>query len=116
MPAEDPQRVGPLQIAVFLDELVLLTVLAIAGAKLGSSTVTSWLLGILLPVAAAVVWGLWLAPRAGRRLAHPLRLAAKPALIAVAAALLAWSGAVWWAVAFVVVSAPLLIAGELAER
>jgi hypothetical protein len=115
MPAEEAQRVGPLQVAVFFDELALLVVLAIAGAGLGSSTVTSWLLGVALPLATAVVWGLWLAPRSGRRLGHPTRLAAKLALVVAAAALLAWSGPTWWATGFLVVSAPLLIAGELSS-
>ena len=116
MPAEVPQRVGPLQIAVFLDELALLAVLGIAGARLGHSTVASTALAIMLPLAAAVAWGQWLAPRARRRLGQPTRLAAKLALVAVAAALLAWSGPLWWAVAFLVISGVLVTAGELSER
>ena len=115
MPAEPAQRVGPLEAAVFLDELALLAVLGAAGAGLGGSSVTSTLLAILLPLAAAILWGRWLAPRAQRRLAHPARLAAKLALTAVASALLAASGPVWWAVAFLVISAALLTAGELAS-
>ena len=115
MPAEHPEQVGPLQIAVFLDELALLAVLGVAGARLGGSAVASTLLAILLPLAAAVAWGLWLAPRAQRRLAHPLRLAAKLALTAVAAGLLAASGPIWWAVAFLVISAALITGGELAS-
>jgi hypothetical protein len=114
MPAEFPQRVGPLQIAVFVDELALLAVLGIAGARLGDGAVASTLLAILLPLAAAAVWGRWLAPRAQRRLRHPMRLAAKLALVAVSAGLLAWSGPLWWGVAFLVISAALLTGGELA--
>jgi hypothetical protein len=116
MPPGDAQRVGPLQVAGFLDELALLAVLAVAGTGLASSTAASWLLAILLPLAAAVLWGMWLAPRASRRLAHPARLGAKLALVVVAAALLASAGAVWWAAAFLIVSAPLLIAAERSEH
>jgi hypothetical protein len=116
MPSEGEQRVGPLQVAVFLDELALLVVLAIAGARIGGGAVASTLRAIFFPLAAAVIWGLWLAPRAQRRLAYPARLAAKLALVAFASALLALSGLLWWGVAFLVISAPLLTAGELSER
>jgi hypothetical protein len=116
MPGESEQRVGALQAAVFVDELALLAVLAVAGARLASGALGSWVLGIALPLAGAVVWGLWLAPRSGRRLAYPMRLAAKLALVVVASALLAAAGSAWWAGGFLVVSAPLLFAGELSER
>ena len=116
MAGESEQRVGPLQVAVFLDELALLVVLAIAGALIGGGAVASTLRAVFFPLAAAVIWGRWLAPRARRRLAHPARLVAKLALVAIASVLLALSGPLWWGVAFFVVSAPLLIAGELAER
>jgi hypothetical protein len=116
MAGESAQRVGPLQIAVFLDELALLVVLAIAGALIGGGAVASTLRAVFFPLAAAVIWGRWLAPRARRRLGHPARLVAKLALVAIASVLLALSGPLWWGVAFFVVSAPLLIAGELAER
>jgi hypothetical protein len=116
VPSEGEQPVGPLQIAVFLDELALLAVLCIAGALIGGGTVASTLRAIFFPVAAAVIWGQWLAPRARRRLAYPARLAAKLALVAVASLLLALSGPFWWGVAFFVISEPLLTAGELSER
>ena len=85
------------QVAVFLDELALLVVLAVAGARIGGGAVASTLRAIFFPLAAAVIWGLWLAPRARRRLAHPARLAAKLVLVAIASLLLALSGALWWA-------------------
>jgi hypothetical protein len=116
MPPEQVQRVGPLEVGVFLDELALLAVLAIAGARLGNGIATSLFLAILLPLAAAVLWGAWLAPRARRRLGHPARLVAKLALVAVASALLAGTGLTWAAAAFLVVSAALLTAGELSVR
>jgi hypothetical protein len=116
VPAHEPQDVGPLQVAVFLEELVLLAVLAIAGARLAGGTLASIALAVALPLAAAVLWGALLAPNARRRLAHPARLALKLALVAAGAVLLAAAGLAWWAVAFALASAILLTAGELAER
>jgi hypothetical protein len=116
MPAESPQTVGVLQAGVFLDELVLLTALGVAGARLGDGGVAGTVLAILLPLAAAVIWGRWLAPRAQGRLPHPARLVAKLVLIAAVSVLLALSGLLWWGVAFFVVSAALHSAGELSEQ
>jgi hypothetical protein len=116
MPAESTPAPAALQLGVFLDELALLCVLGLAGARLGAGGVTGIALALLLPLAAAVLWGRWLAHRARGRLRHPARLAAKLALIAAASLLLAVSGLAWWAVAFLVVSAALHSAGELAER
>ena len=116
MPAHDPQDVGPLQVAVFLDEFALLAAFAVAGARLVEGTAASMALGVALPLATAVAWGLLLAPRARRRLDYPSRLAAKLALVAAAFALLAWSGLPWWGALFLVVSAALLTPGELAEQ
>jgi hypothetical protein len=111
----DAQSVGALQVAVFFDELALLAVLAVAGARLPDGLAPSIALAVLLPLIAAVAWGRWLAPRARRRLGHPLRLAAKLALMAVASALLVWADLPWWGAAFLVVSAALVTVGELSE-
>lgn len=72
--------------AVFFNELLLLAVLALAGARLGGNVALRILLAIAL-AAAAGLWGRWPAPRASGRLAHPARLAAKLALFAAGAAL-----------------------------
>jgi hypothetical protein len=114
--AHDPQDVGVLQVAVFLDELVLLAAFAVAGARLVDGTIASIALGAALPLAAAVIWGLLLAPRAQRRLGHPARLTAKLVLVAAASLLLAWAGLLLWAAIFFVASAALLTAGELSEQ
>ncbi len=47
------------------------------------------LLGIAAPLAAAVVWGLWIAPRANRRLRDPVRLVVELLLFGAAGAALA---------------------------
>jgi hypothetical protein len=115
VPAHDPQDVGLLQVAVFLDELVLLAAFAIAGARLADGTVARVALAGALPLAVAVVWGLRLAPRALRRLGRPARLASKLALVAAASALLIWADLPWWGAILFVASAALLTLGELSE-
>jgi hypothetical protein len=52
----------------FVLELCMLVALGIWGFS------ESIVLGIAAPLAAAVVWGLWMAPKASRRLRDPLRL------------------------------------------
>ena len=100
-----------LDVAVFLAELLMLAALAVAGARLGSRGL-SVVLGVVLPLVAVTLWALLLAPRAPRRLPSPARLAGKLGLVVAAAALLAASGAVAWAVAFLVVTAAVFVAGE----
>ena len=116
MPAGDAPRVGPLQILVFLDELVLLAALAVAGARIGGGTFPSIARAVAFPLVAAVVWGRWLAPRAKSSLPHPARLAVKLLLFAVAAALLIAVDLVLWGVVFLLVSALVVTAGDLSER
>ena len=53
----------------FVLELCMLVALGIWGFS------ENVVLGIAAPLAAAVVWGLWIAPKATRRLRDPLRLA-----------------------------------------
>ena len=107
-----PDRVDALDAVVFLAELCLLAVLAWAGARLGTG---AWavVLAIALPLVAAVLWGLLLAPRAARRLRHPARLIMKLVLLVVAAAALTLSGEVLWAIGFLVPTAAVTIIGEL---
>jgi hypothetical protein len=115
-PTGSDQAPTPLGLVVFLIELLLLAVLAVAGARLGNDVVASVLLGVGLPVVAALVWGLLLAPRATHRLRHPLRLVAKVALVALAATLLGVTGVEVWSIAFGVVAALVFAIGELVLR
>ena len=105
-----------LDAAVFVDELLLLAVFAVAGYDFLDNLVVRIALAVLLPSTAAAGWGRWLAPNASRRLEHPRRLVVKLALVAVAASLLAATGHPWLASAFLVVSVVLLTAGELLAR
>ncbi|MEV6620146.1 YrdB family protein [Amycolatopsis sp. NPDC051106] len=66
----------------FLTELALLGGLALAGTQLGSGVVLALVDAVLLPVVAAAVWGLFIAPRAHCRLPEPARFLVEFALFA----------------------------------
>jgi hypothetical protein len=54
----------------FLLELAMLAAFGYWGFHGEKSVLTKWILGIGLPVLAAVAWGIFLAPRASRRLGN----------------------------------------------
>ena len=56
-----------------------------------------FLLAVGAPLALGVVWGLWLAPKAGRRLRGPALWAAQTAIFGLAALALAAAGQPRWA-------------------
>jgi uncharacterized protein DUF2568 len=76
----------------FLSELALLAGLCIAGARVGDSVVFGILNAVLLPLAAAAVWGVFIAPRARRRLPEPARYLVEFVLFAATGLVLALSG------------------------
>ncbi len=82
--------------ARFLLELCLLAAWAVVGWHLGGSAVVRFLLALLLPAVAATAWGLWVAPRATRRLDDPARFAVEAVLFAGAAVGLAVVGWPLW--------------------
>lgn len=108
-------RVSVLDVLVFLDELVLLAVFAVAGADLGASTVLGVTLAVVLPLVAGTVWAAWLAPRATRRLTGTAGLSTRLALFTLAAVLLAFTGMVPWASVFWGLSVLLLVVAEIAH-
>ena len=69
--------VGALMVLAFLAEVALLVGLAWAGWSMTRATLSSWLLAILLPTAAAAVWGTWCSPKAPQRLPTLYRWAVK---------------------------------------
>lgn len=84
----------------FLTELALLAGLAVAGARLGDGLLFSIVNAILLPLVAAVVWAVFIGPRAPRRLPEPGRFIVESVLFAATGVALALSG--WLAVGIVV--------------
>ena len=57
-------------------------------------------LGVVFPLVVAAVWGLWIAPKARRRLADPLRFVLELAVFAAATAALLSVGQVLLALVF----------------
>jgi hypothetical protein len=88
----------------FLVEIWMLTALAWAGAEVGSHV--SWLVSVALAIAfvlpAAVVWGVWIAPKAKWRLADPARLLVELVLFAAATDALAYAANLALAAVFAV--------------
>jgi len=113
-PAPGLAGAGPGQSALltvrFLTELALIAVLIWAGVGASLPLAGRIVIAVAAPVLAMVIWGLWMAPRARRRLADPLRLAAELVLFAVAAAALALTGPVLAAVVFAVIAMGVAIA------
>ena len=78
----------------FVLELCMLAALGIWGFSENIA------LGVAAPLTAAVVWGLWIAPKAKRRLRDPVRLALELILFGAAGAALAVAGHALAATAF----------------
>ncbi len=68
----------------FLAELGMLVCLGVGGWQRGGTLLGSALLGVVLPIAAAGLWGRWVAPRASRRLPDPARLGVEVTLFTAA--------------------------------
>jgi hypothetical protein len=88
----------------FLVEIVALGLLAYWGIWIGSGAITKILLAIALPLAAAVLWALFAAPRARFTVPLVLQLAVKTAVFGAATAALATTGHPMWAVLFAAVA------------
>jgi hypothetical protein len=96
--------VAALLVLRFLAELAMLGCLAYGGWALGDDVLVSLALAVGLPLAAALVWGRWVAPRASHRLADPRRMGVEVVLFTVAVLVLAtgdpdatWFGVATWA-------------------
>ncbi len=76
----------------FLCELGLLAGLAYGGFTVGEGA-TAWLLGLVAPAVAAVVWGLFVAPRARYPVSMPIRLSIELDLFILATLALWFAGA-----------------------
>lgn len=88
----------------FGTELAFLAVLVILGLNAGASTAVRVVLAVACPVAAAIIWGIAIAPQARRRLSDPLRFVVEVVLFGASAAGLGIEGSVIWAVVFAVVT------------
>ena len=66
-------HVGVLAGVRFLSELVMLAAMAYIGSAMFDSLVLRIIAGFALPLAAAALWGTFVAPRAPRHLGNPAR-------------------------------------------
>ena len=110
--------VNAYDVVAFLVELAVLALLALAGARAEAPTALRVVLAVALPLTAAVLWGLFAAPRATIRSA-PLQLATKVLVLGagVAAGFLVLP--LPWAVGFtvvVLVNTLLMYLGPFARR
>ncbi len=72
----------------FMLELCMLIALGQWGLRTGDSLLAKILLGLGAPLAAAVIWGLFVAPRALRRAGDPARLVLELGIFGLAVAAL----------------------------
>jgi hypothetical protein len=108
-PAERAQsRPGALRWAVLgvrlATEIALIVVLAIVGANATPELAARIALAVLLPLAAAAIWGSGIAPRARRRWPDPWRFGVETVLFLAAAAGLAAEGSIVAAIVFAIVT------------
>ena len=73
----------------FLAELGMLAAFAWGGWWLTEQSAWSVVLAVLLPLAAAAVWGRWVAPKSAHRLPDPARLGVEVTLFGLALATVA---------------------------
>jgi hypothetical protein len=105
-------------VVAFVVELGVLVLLGVAGARLGGSLVSSVVLAVLFPLAAAVLWGLFAAPRA-RVESDPARLATKVVVLGAGIVAAFYVLPLVWAVVVamvVVANTTLMYVGPLARR
>ena len=92
----------------FLLELALPVALGVWGFTVGGGTITKVVLGIGAPLASAIAWGLFVAPKAPRRLDDPARFSLELLLWMAGGLALLAAGHPGWALLFGV-----LVAGSL---
>ena len=99
----------------FVLELAAIALLATWGSRTGHG-VTSVVLAVAAPIAMIIIWGLWAAPRASRRLPDRLRIPLELTIFAAAGVLAYLSGLHVAAIAFGVVAAINAVALSLLDQ
>lgn len=97
-------------------ELALLAAALVVGLRAPVPAALAVLLAVALPAAVVVVWGVFLAPRAPRRLGPRGRVLAETALFAVAAGALAATGLPVPGIVLAVAAAARLVLGAVLGR
>ncbi len=94
----------------FLSELMLLGLLGLVGWRLGTGALISIALAVLCPALGALIWALWVAPRATHRLADPWRLIAQVILFLGAGVLAVITGLALWGIVLAAVGIAAFVA------
>lgn len=89
---DHPSWAWPLLALAFLAELGMLAAFVVGGLALPGPLALRVLVAVAAPLAAATVWGTFLAPRARRPLHDPARLLVEVALFAAAVVALVLAG------------------------
>jgi hypothetical protein len=100
---------------VFFMELGMLAAMSYWGFY-SHTKAAAWLWGIGLPLAVAVLWGIWAAPKSDRRLKMPYRAGFATILFGLASFLLYQAGQTKYAVAYFIVSVTSMLIGYLSEK
>ena len=83
----------PVNLALrFLLELAALLALSYGGFRIGHGVFQDLMLGVGMPMLAALVWGRFIAPESPLRVADPLRVALELGIFALAVAVLVFVG------------------------
>lgn len=77
-------------VVTFVLELAMLGAYGFGGYEASSNTIVRWVLAIVIPAIVAVLWGIFLSPRARVALPYALKVAARFALM-IGGALILWS-------------------------
>jgi hypothetical protein len=97
----------------FLSELMLLGTLGVVGWRLGTGGLSSIALAALCPALGTLIWAVWIAPKASRRLEDPLRLIAQITLFLVTGVLAAITGLVVWGIVLAAVGIAAFVASRV---
>jgi hypothetical protein len=91
-------------LVAFACELAMLVLLGVSGWGMGNGGLLGIALALCCPALAVLIWTVWIAPRAGRRLADPWRFVVQVVLFGATAAAAVAADKAWWGIAFVCVA------------
>ena len=100
----------------FLCELAALAALAVWGAQASDDPAVQVLLGIAVPMIMIAVWGMWVAPKASRRVPDPWRAGIEVLVFGAAVAGLVDAGHAGFGIALGVLAAVMQVRADASQR
>lgn len=88
----------------FLLEITLLIIAGYWGFLQSENVIIKYILAVALPVAIAILWGFFAAPKSKKRLKNPVRTIFKLALFFMAVIFIYQTGHLIWAIGFAVIT------------